>query len=133
MLIARLYMRVSTNEQDLARQHSLVARTKQQGFYIAGIYAEKISGATEWQERPELSRLIHDLQPNDVVIAESMDRLTRLAPTKALELINAIKSKGVKIQVPEVFDFRTLAEILHDTEDAIFNPNFLMSDIEVKQ
>ena len=130
-------MRVSTGEQDLTRQEKLIEATQQQGFYIAGVYREKISGATEWKERPELSRLINDLQKGDVVIAESIDRLTRLEPNKALELINAIKDKGAKIQVPEVFDFGLISEVMsvnqHKQEQSsprsTFDPSFLMSDL----
>lgn len=137
MLTVRIYMRVSTEEQDLTRQERLIEATQQQGFYIAGVYREKISGATEWIKRPELSRLINDLQKGDVVIAESIDRLTRLEPTKALELINAIKDKGAKIQVPEVFDFSLISEAMsankpqqgQSSHNSTFDPSFLMSDL----
>lgn len=56
--VARIYMRVSTEDQDLNRQDAIVESTKAAGFYIAGIYREKASGA-----RAELLRLIADLQP----------------------------------------------------------------------
>lgn len=121
-------MRVSTEEQDLERQEKLIEDTKNKGFYVAAVYREKISGTTEWEKRPELSRLIHDLQKNDIVIAESIDRLTRLEPTKALELIEAIQSKGAKIQVPEVFDFETISQSING-KSTHFDPNFLMSDL----
>ena len=113
MLTARIYMRVSTDHQDLQRQEKLIKDTQEKGFYVAAVYREKISGVTEWEQRPELFRLINDLQQNDIVVAESIDRLTRLEPKKALELINAIKSKGAKIQVPEVFDFDTISKELN--------------------
>ena len=76
MKIARIYIRVSTAEQDTTRQHRLVEDAKAQGFYVAGIYSERASGAT--LERVELQRLLSDLQPGDVIIAEHIDRLTRL-------------------------------------------------------
>lgn len=128
ILTARIYMRVSTDHQDLQRQEKLIEDTRNNGFYIAGVYREKISGVTEWEHRPELYRLINELQPNDVVVAESIDRLTRLEPKKALELIDAIKSKGAKIQVPEVFDFETISKEIGGKTD-VFDPNFLMSDL----
>lgn len=127
-MYARIYMRVSTEEQDLERQEKLIEDTKNKGFYVAAVYREKISGTTEWEKRPELSRLIYDLQKNDVVIAESIDRLTRLEPTKALELIDAIQSKGAKIQVPEVFDFDTISQSISG-KTTHFDPSFLMSDL----
>ncbi|TCP18423.1 DNA invertase Pin-like site-specific DNA recombinase [Nicoletella semolina] len=95
---------------------------------MVAVYREKISGTTEWEKRPELARLIGDLQQNDVVIAESIDRLTRLEPKKALELIDAIQSKGAKIQVPEVFDMNTLSQSIGG-QASVFDPHFLMSDL----
>lgn len=127
-MFARIYMRVSTEEQDLQRQEKLINDAKRKGFYVAAVYREKISGTTEWEKRPELARLIGDLQQNDVVIAESIDRLTRLEPKKALELIDAIQSKGAKIQVPEVFDMNTLSQSIGG-QASVFDPHFLMSDL----
>ncbi len=45
MKIARIYERVSTSEQDLTRQADIEKTTIASGFYIAGIYREKASGA----------------------------------------------------------------------------------------
>ena len=73
MQVARLYLRVSTAEQDLTRQSSIEHEARQAGYYIAGIYREKASGARA--DRPELLRMIADLQPGEVVIAEKIDRL----------------------------------------------------------
>ncbi|HRN82446.1 MAG TPA: recombinase family protein, partial [Nitrosomonas europaea] len=66
--VARVYLRVSTDEQDLMRQESIIDQAKTEGFYIAGIYREKASGARV--DRPELLRMIGELQPGDAVIAE---------------------------------------------------------------
>lgn len=52
----RIYIRVSTEEQSVERQEHLVDDARRQGYYIAGIYREKNSGAVE--NRPELQRLI---------------------------------------------------------------------------
>ena len=35
--VARIYLRVSTEAQDLARQEALVTSAKATGFYVAGI------------------------------------------------------------------------------------------------
>lgn len=43
--IARIYMRVSTDSQDLERQESLIETAKSSGYYVAGVYREKASGA----------------------------------------------------------------------------------------
>ncbi len=52
MKIARIYERVSTSEQDLTRQADIEKTAIASGFYIAGIYREKASGARA--DRPEL-------------------------------------------------------------------------------
>ena len=108
MKIARIYIRVSTAEQDTTRQHRLVEDAKAQGFYVAGIYSEKASGAT--LERVELQRLLSDLQPGDVIIAEHIDRLTRLPLRQANALMAAIESKGARISVPGVIDLSQVTE-----------------------
>lgn len=102
MKIARIYIRVSTTEQDTTRQRRLVDDAKAQGFYVAGIYSEKASGAT--LERVELQRLLSDLQPGDVIVSENIDRLTRLPMRQANELMAAIEGKGARISVPGVID-----------------------------
>ena len=61
MNIARIYLRVSTEEQDLTRQAAIEHSTRAAGYYVAGIYREKASGART--DRPELLRMIADLQP----------------------------------------------------------------------
>jgi len=63
MKITRIYERVSTSEQDLIRQAGIEKMALASGFYIAGIYREKASGAGA--HRLELLRMIADLQPGD--------------------------------------------------------------------
>jgi DNA invertase Pin-like site-specific DNA recombinase len=104
--IARVYLRVSTEEQDLQRQESIIAQAKAAGYYVAGIYREKASGARA--DRPELLRMIEDLQPGEVVIAEKMDRISRLPLPEAEKLIASIQAKGAKLAVPGVIDLSDL-------------------------
>jgi DNA invertase Pin-like site-specific DNA recombinase len=104
--IARIYLRVSTDDQDLRRQESILDTTRAQGFYIAGVYREKASGARA--DRPELLRMIADLQHGEVVIAEKMDRISRLPLPEAERLILAIQSKGARLAVPGVVDLTEL-------------------------
>ena len=102
MQVARLYLRVSTAEQDLTRQSSIEHEARQAGYYIAGIYREIASGARA--DRPELLRMIADLQPGEVVIAEKIDRLSRLPLTEAEQLVASIRAKGARLAVPGVVD-----------------------------
>jgi len=76
MKVARIYLRVRTAEQDLTRQADIEHRTRDAGYYIAGVYREKASGARA--DQPELLRMIADLQPGEVVVAEKTDRISWL-------------------------------------------------------
>lgn len=109
MKSARIYIRVSTDEQDTSRQHQLIEQAKAAGYYVAGVYSEKASGTIA--NRPELQRMVADLQPGDVVIAEKIDRISRLPLPEAEKLIAAIKAKGAKLSVPGIVD---LSEIEAD-------------------
>ena len=102
MKIARIYLRVSTDEQDLARQAEIEQSTRSSGYYIAGVYREKASGARA--DRPELLRMIADLQPGEVVVAEKIDRISRLPLAEAQRLVDSIRSKGARLAVPGLVD-----------------------------
>ena len=102
--VARIYLRVSTDEQDLTRQAAIVESTRAADFYVAGIYREKASGA-----RAELLRMIGDLQPGEVVVAEKIDRISRLPLAEAEKLVAAIRDKGARLSVPGVVDLSELA------------------------
>ncbi|ANR99226.1 recombinase family protein [Aeromonas hydrophila] len=108
MLIARVYLRVSTEDQDTARQESIIYDAKAKGYYIAAVYREKASGALA--DRPELLRMIEELQPDEVVIAEKIDRITRLPLKQAEKLIDSIKAKGAKLVVPGLVDLSEIAD-----------------------
>lgn len=108
--IARIYLRVSTLQQNLDRQREIIEEAKRNGFYIAGVYEEKASGVNA--SRPELNRLIEDLQDGDWVIAEKIDRITRLPPREAELLIRRITEKGARLHVPDVFSFGNLDELM---------------------
>ncbi|MGR6330935.1 recombinase family protein [Sphingomonas sp. XXL09] len=103
---ARIYLRVSTEQQDLARQEAIVAGARASGFYVAAVYREKASGARP--DRPELLRMVADLQPGEVVIAEKIDRISRLPLAEAELLVDAIRGKGARLAVPGIVDLTDL-------------------------
>lgn len=107
MKIARIYLRVSTEEQQLTRQADIEHQTREAGYYIAGVYREKASGAR--LDRPELQRMIADLQPGDVVVAEKIDRISRLPLPEAEQLVSTIRAKGARLAIPGVIDFSEIA------------------------
>lgn len=104
--IARVYLRVSTESQDLRRQETIIEQARADGYYIAGVYREKASGARP--DRPELLRMIGDLQPGEVVVAEKIDRISRLPLPEAEQLIATIREKGARLAIPGVIDLSTL-------------------------
>ena len=110
----RIYQRVSTSGQDLTRQQKLVTDAEAAGFYVSGVYSEKISGTVA--SRPELNRLIADLKKGDVVIAESLDRISRLPVVEGEALIARITEKGAKIAVPDLID---LSDIIASSNDPL--------------
>lgn len=105
--VARVYLRVSTDAQDLERQESIIEGARAAGYYVAGVYREKASGARP--DRPELLRMVADLQPGEVVIAEKIDRISRLPLAEAERLVAAIRAKGARLAVPGVVDLSELA------------------------
>lgn len=107
MNIVRIYLRVSTDEQDLTRQNDIERNTRDAGYYIAGVYREKASGAR--LDRPELQRMIADLQPGEVVVAEKIDRLSRLPLPQAEQLVNSIRARGARLAIPGLVDLSDLA------------------------
>ena len=139
--VARIYLRVSTDEQDLTRQADLEDDARAAGFYVAGVYREKASGART--DRPELQRMIHDLQPGETVIAEKMDRISRLALPEAEQLVNSIRNKGARLAIPGLMDFSELVQdadgitkvVLEAVQDLLLKLALQMSrdDYEVRR
>ena len=64
------YARVSTGAQDLTSQ---LAQLKAAG--CEKVFREKITGTTA--DRPQLTKLMADLAPGDVVMTPAVDRLSR--------------------------------------------------------
>ena len=50
-MMARVYIRVSTDEQDVQRQEAIIESAKAAGYYVAAVYREKASGTRA--DRPE--------------------------------------------------------------------------------
>lgn len=92
----RAYLRASTQQQDASRALvSLRAFAKGYGHAIAATYAENVTGSA--LERPELLRLLADASVGDVLLVESIDRLSRLSGDDWQRLKVAIDSKGLRL------------------------------------
>ncbi|WP_461203299.1 recombinase family protein [Enterococcus sp. N342-3-1-2] len=94
------YARVSTRQQDLARQLDLL-----DGYGCHKIYTEKISGAHT--NRAELNKLKKRVKASDQVLIESFSRLGR-STKDLIDLVSFFEEKGVKvISIKENFDTQT--------------------------
>lgn len=95
-MFVRAYLRASTAEQDAARARSALEQfAAEHGHTIAAQYIENASGARA--DRPELLRLLADSRTGDVLLVESIDRLSRLPADDWAKLKAAIDSKGLRI------------------------------------
>lgn len=86
------YMRISTTkeEQKFDRQEE---QLKALGCNI--IYADRLSGAK--RDRPELNRMLEELQVGDTVHIVAIDRLSR-STKNLLEIVDIIKNKGASLK-----------------------------------
>lgn len=95
-MFVRAYLRASTKEQDASRARSALEQfADTHGQRIACEYLENESGAKA--DRPELLRLLKDAKKGDVLLVESIDRLSRLPTEDWAKLKAAIDSKGLRI------------------------------------
>ncbi|MBO2890239.1 recombinase family protein [Pseudomonas asiatica] len=98
---AHLYLRASTNDQDAERaKQFLLDFALDKSLQVADVYAENISGTK--LERPELSRLLTSATAGDVLLVESVDRLSRLTMAEWDSLKTTIKSKGLRLVVADM-------------------------------
>ena len=94
------YVRVSTDEQNTARQEEMM---KHMG--VEKVFVEKISGKDT--DRPELQALLDYVREGDTVVVESYSRFAR-STRDLLNLLYQLESKGVEfISVKENFDTST--------------------------
>lgn len=93
-MFVRAYLRASTQDQDASRAKSTLEKfSEDANKQVANWFIENESGAKA--ERPELLRLLHDSQHGDVILVESVDRLSRLKRDDWESLRATINAKGL--------------------------------------
>ena len=85
----RYYVRVSSIDQKIDRQ--LLAYDKADFIYI-----DKMSGIK--RDRPELERMLNDLQAGDTVVVKSIDRLSR-STKDLLEIVEQIRTAQANLHI----------------------------------
>src|SRR5208282_826530 len=95
-MLARSYLRASTDEQDATRARAAVESfAAEHGLNIVGTYVENESGAK--LARPELFRLIADSRPGDALLIEQVDRLSRLTAADWEKLRADLDAKQIRV------------------------------------
>lgn len=95
-MLARLYLRASTAEQDANRaREQLETFAAERGLRVAASYVENESGAK--LARPELFRLLSDSKPGDVLLIEQVDRLSRLTSSDWQKLRAELDARQVRV------------------------------------
>ncbi|HCQ9560401.1 TPA: recombinase family protein [Acinetobacter baumannii] len=99
-MTVRIYVRASTKEQDAERALSdLIEFSKSYSTeYVA--YIENESGTK--LNRPVLNRLLDEAKPDDILLVESVDRLSRLNQSDFETLKQQIKGKGMRLIVADL-------------------------------
>jgi DNA invertase Pin-like site-specific DNA recombinase len=106
---AHLYLRASTKDQDANRAKvALESFAGDKGLNIVDVYAENISGTK--LNRPELMRLLDTAKSGDVLLCESVDRLSRLSQTDWKSLKASIEAKGLKLVIADLPTSHMLVE-----------------------
>lgn len=93
------YARVSTNGQTLEAQIEILNREG-----VDRIFQEKISAKD--RERPQLTKLLYNIRPGDLVLVTKLDRLAR-STRDLLNIIHEVTDAGGK--------FKSLGDPLFDT------------------
>lgn len=94
------YIRISTTDQNTARQEVLM-----QEFGVEQVYIDRMSGKNT--ERPELKRMLGFVREGDIVIVESISRFARNTKD-LLDLVEQLTSKQVEfISKKEAIDTTT--------------------------
>ena len=107
------YCRVSTKQQSLDRQKDQLIEA---GVDSRLIYEEVMTGTKK--ERPELIRMIENLQEGDVVVITDLTRISR-STKDLLQIIDLIKEKGASI--------KSLKDTWLDTSSESPYGNFLLT------
>ena len=99
-MTVRIYVRASTKEQDAKRAlDDLVMFSKKYGDkYVP--YVENHTGTK--LERPHLNKLLDESEQGDILLVESVDRLSRLTQKDFDTLKERIKQKGLRLIVADI-------------------------------
>ena len=107
MATVRIYVRASTKDQNAER--ALIDLIKFSKSYSKKneSYIENYSGTK--LDRPQLSKLLDDANQGDILLVESVDRLSRLSQDEFAILKQRIKDKGLRLVVADLPTTHTIS------------------------
>lgn len=113
----RIYVRASTKEQDAERAlDSLRAFAVGLGYSVTE-YIENHTGTK--LERPQLNKLLDESKDGDILLVESVDRLSRLTQDDFSTLKQRIKDKGLRLIVQDLPTTHALINATDDITNAV--------------
>jgi DNA invertase Pin-like site-specific DNA recombinase len=100
IMTVRIYVRASTKDQDAERALNDLIQFGKEYESIHVAYIENFSGTK--LNRPQLSLLLSESQNGDILLVESVDRLSRLDQSDFEILKQQIKAKGLRLIVADL-------------------------------
>ncbi|USI88249.1 recombinase family protein (plasmid) [Acinetobacter johnsonii] len=124
-MTVRIYVRASTKDQDATRALAdLVAfSTSYDDNHVD--YVEHFSGTK--LDRPVLAKLLKDAEQGDILLVESVDRLSRLSQDDFAILKQRIKDKGLRLVVADLPTTHTVSKGM--TGDILRVINHMLIDL----
>lgn len=119
IMTTHIYVRASTKEQDAKRAlEDLRAFAKNLG----GESIEYIENHTGTKlERPQLNKLLNQSKHGDILLVESVDRLSRLSQDDFAILKQRIKDSGLRLVVQDLPTTHTLINAKDDITNAVLS------------
>ena len=115
----RIYVRASTKEQDAERAlDDLKQFAKQYGEHCTA-YIENHTGTK--LERPQLNKLLSESEHGDILLVESVDRLSRLSQHDFEILKQRIKDKGLRLIVQDLPTTHAIINAKDEITGAVLN------------
>ena len=111
-MIARLYVRVSTEEQVKygfsldAQEEDLKNYCKSHNYSIAGIYKDEGISASTIKKRKEFMRMLEEVKPGEIILFTKLDRFSRNLLDANL-VIKDLEKKNVSIKAIQEDDIDT--------------------------
>lgn len=125
MATVRIYVRASTKDQNAERALSDLIKFSKAYSKKNESYVENYSGTK--LDRPQLTKLLNEAKQGDILLVESVDRLSRLSQDDFAILQQRIKDKGLRLIVADLPTTHTISndsmtsEILRVVNDMLID------------